>query len=164
MRSEAREAAYVEFVTARQAHLRRIAYAVCGDWTRADEILHDALTRLYVAWPRLQRDGSEEAYVRRRIMRTNADRGGPPAADPARPPLVEALLTLPAKQRKAVLLHDWLGLSVEETAEELGTSAAGVRAQCERGRAALLRTPSTPSTPSTPTAPIAPIAPAQEGR
>jgi DNA-directed RNA polymerase specialized sigma24 family protein len=157
MRSEAREAAYVEFVTARQAHLRRIAYAVCGDWTRADEILHDALTRLYVAWPRLQRDGSEEAYVRRRIMRANADRDGRPtvAPDPARPPLLEALLSLPAKQRKAVLLHEWLGLSVEETAEELGTSAAGVRAHCERGRAALVRAPS---------ASTAPTAPAREGR
>ena len=29
-----RDAAYVEFVAARQAQLRRIAYAVCGDWHR----------------------------------------------------------------------------------------------------------------------------------
>lgn len=32
MRSEGREQAYVEFVTARQTHLRRIAYSICGDW------------------------------------------------------------------------------------------------------------------------------------
>jgi DNA-directed RNA polymerase specialized sigma24 family protein len=156
MRSEAREAAYVEFVTARQAHLRRIAYALCGDWSQADGILHSALTRLYVAWPRLQRDGSEEAYVRRLIMRANVDRHGGPGGstrgpDADRSPLFEALLSLPAKQRKAVLLHEWLGLSVEAAAEELGRSAGSVRAHCERGRAALLGVPSDQRAPSAPT-------------
>jgi DNA-directed RNA polymerase specialized sigma24 family protein len=152
MRSEAREAAYVEFVTARQPHLRRIAYALCGDWSQADEILHQALTRLYVAWPRLQRDGSEEAYVRRLIMRTDVDRrGGPsPGPDPGRSALFEALLSLPVKQRKAVLLHEWLGLSVEAAAEELGTSAGSVRAHCERGLVALLGATSDRPAPSTP--------------
>ena len=139
MRSEAREAAYVEFVAARQTHLRRIAYALCGDWERADEILHQALTRLYVAWPRLQREGSEEAYVRRQIMRASTPGATTPVAGPEaeRTPLFEALQSLPVKQRKAVVLHHWLGLSVEEAAEDLGTSAGSVRAQLERAEAAL---------------------------
>jgi DNA-directed RNA polymerase specialized sigma24 family protein len=53
MRSEGREQAYVEFVTARQTHLRRIAYSICGDWHQADDLLQTALTKLYVAWPRV---------------------------------------------------------------------------------------------------------------
>jgi len=65
-----RDAAYTEFVRARQTHLRRIAYAVCGDWHRADDLLQIALVKLYVAWPRLHRDGREEAYVRTMIVRT----------------------------------------------------------------------------------------------
>ncbi len=40
---------YAEFVAARQIHLRRIAYAVCGDWDRAEDLLQTALTKLYVA-------------------------------------------------------------------------------------------------------------------
>lgn len=136
MRSEASEAAYAEFVTARQTHLRRIAYAVSGDWSQADEILQAALTRLYAAWPRLQREGTEDAFVRRFIVRANVD-GARTVADPDRSALFEALQGLPARQRKAVLLRHWLGLSVEETADDLGISAAGVRTHTARAEAVL---------------------------
>ena len=37
MRRDQREASYSEFVRARQTHLRRIAYAICGDWPQADD-------------------------------------------------------------------------------------------------------------------------------
>ena len=137
MRSEASEAAYVEYVTARQTHLRRIAYAVSGDWLRADEMLHAALTKLYVAWPRLERDGIEDAFVRRLLVRADAGGDGAEPRDAEWTPLFAALQSLPAKQRKVVLLRHWLGLSVEETAEDLGMSAAGVRSQTARAEAAL---------------------------
>jgi DNA-directed RNA polymerase specialized sigma24 family protein len=137
MRSEASEAAYVEFVTARQTHLRRIAYAVCGDWQRADEMLQAALTKLYVAWPRQQREGTEDVFVRRLLVRANVDERRSTPSEDGRSPLFAALQALPAKQRKAVLLQHWLGLSVEETAEDLGTTPASVRSQTERAEAAL---------------------------
>ena len=76
MRADARGQGYVEFVTARQTHLRRIAYAISGDWHQADDLLQTALTKLYVAWPRLERRGTEEAYVRRIIVRAS-DRRAP---------------------------------------------------------------------------------------
>lgn len=133
-RQATRESAYAEFVTARHAPLRRLAYAVSGDWGRAEEILQGALTQLYVAWPRLERDGTEEAFVRRRIVRAkvrpdaeSADVGGSP-----RDPLLEALLGLPPKQRKVVLLRDWVGLSDEEAADELGITVGSVRAHAAR--------------------------------
>ena len=56
-----RDAAYVEYVAVRQVQLRRIAYAVCGDWHRADDVLQTALTKLYLAWPRLREDTSPDA-------------------------------------------------------------------------------------------------------
>lgn len=148
MRVEAREAAYAEFVAARQTHLRRIAYAVCGDWQRADDLLHSALVRLYVAWPRVWRLGTEEAYVRRLIMRTHVDQGhGPgrrhevsdapsPVTD-GRTALFAALQSLPEAQRKAVVLRHWLGLSDEEAADDLGMSQGSVRSHAERGLASL---------------------------
>jgi hypothetical protein len=47
-----RDAAFIEFVLARQTHLRRIAYAICGDWHQPDDLLQTALVKLYAAWPR----------------------------------------------------------------------------------------------------------------
>ena len=89
-----RESAYVDFVTARRAHLRRIAYALCGDWHRADDLLQIALVKLYVAWPRVRRSGREDAYVRRILVRASIDesrrpwrRERPPR--PSRPPGAE---------------------------------------------------------------------------
>jgi RNA polymerase sigma-70 factor (sigma-E family) len=148
---ESREASYAAFVTARQTHLRRIAYAVCGDWHQADDLLQTALVKLYLAWPRLHRDGREEAYVRRIIVSTNIDehrrpwrreRPGLDGHDPAareglpveeRSAVFDALQALPTMQRKTVLLRHWLGLSVEETARELGISTGTVKSHTARG-------------------------------
>ena len=156
MKQSQRDAEFTEFVAARQVHLRRIAYAVCGDWSRADDLLQTALTKLYVAWPRLQRDGREEAYVRQIIVRADIDehrrpwRREEPGLDghdgPAREPLppedrnalFEALQNLPVMQRKTVVLRHWLGLSVEETAAELGVTTGTVKSTRSRGRATLL--------------------------
>ena len=93
MSRASRDDEFSAFVAARQTHLRRIAYAVCGDWHRADDLLQTALVKLYVAWPRLHRDGREEAYTRQIIVRANIDerrrpwrreRPGPRRARPGR--------------------------------------------------------------------------------
>ena len=129
-----REASYVEFVTGRRDHFRRIAYALCGDWHQADDLLQQALVKLYVAWPRVRRDGGEEAYLRRILVRANIDESRrpwrrehaaatlPDRAIPAaseleeRSELTAALQQLPPMQRKTVLLRHWLDLSVREAA------------------------------------------------
>jgi RNA polymerase sigma-70 factor (sigma-E family) len=149
-----REAAYTEFVLARQTHLRRIAYAVCGDWHRAEDILQTALVKAYVAWPRIE-PGREEAYVRQIIIRANIDehrrpwrreRPGLPRIDPPartelpleeRSALLDALRGLPVMQRKVVVLRHWLGLSVEETAAELGIATGTVKSHSSRALVAL---------------------------
>lgn len=156
MSRAARDASYVEFVTARQAHLRRIAYAVCGDWHEADDLLQTALTKLYLVWPRVRRTGSEEAYARRVIVRANIDAHRRRTARPERPgldgldraataglpsedrsALMDALQTLPGQQRKVVVLRHWLGLSVDETASELGISTGTVKSHSSRAMATL---------------------------
>ena len=150
-RAESRDAAFSEFVASRRTHLRRVAYAVCGDWHRADDLVQTALTKLYVAWPRVRREGNEEAYVRTIIVRANIDEhrrpwrrelsGLPERDEPAREPLppedrsalFEALQALPTMQRKVVVLRHWLGLSVEETARELAISTGTVKSHTSRG-------------------------------
>jgi RNA polymerase sigma-70 factor (sigma-E family) len=156
VRTADRDAEFSEFVHARRTHLRRIAYAVCGDWHRADDLVQTALVKLYVAWPRVRRDGREEAYVRTIIVRAIIDesrrpwrrerpvavsRVEPVAAEPLpveeRDALFDALQALPAMQRRTVLLRHWLGLSVSETATELGIAEGTVKSHTARGLTAL---------------------------
>lgn len=155
MRQAEREAAYVEFVTTRRPHLRRMAYVICGNWTQADDLLQQALVKLYVAWPRVHRDGREEAYLRRILLNANIDESRRPwrrerATDripehPAREPLpveersalIEALHRLPDIQRRCVLSRHWLGLSVAETASELRIPEGTVKSYTSRGLATL---------------------------
>ena len=149
------EASYVEFVTARRDHLRRTAFALCGDWHRADDLLQTALVKLYLAWPRVRRSGAEEVYVRTILVRASIDesrrpwrRERPsetvpdvPAAAPfpveERSALLDALHALPPQQRVAVVLRHWVGLSVAETAKEMRVSEGTVKSNTSRGLAAL---------------------------
>lgn len=146
-----RDEAFAAFVAARQTHLRRIAYTMCGDWDRAEDLLQTALVKLYVAWPRLRRDGSEEAYTRQIIVRASIDEhrrpwqrertidafpdGPAPTGTPfeERDELIDALQQLPEMQRKTVVLRHWLGLSVQDTATELRVSEGTVKSHTSRG-------------------------------
>jgi RNA polymerase sigma-70 factor (sigma-E family) len=144
-------------VTARQTHLRRVAYALCGDWHRAEDLLQTAFVKLYVAWPRLRDPAAAEAYARRILVRANVDesrrpwRRESPGLDghdraaplgPAyeeRSTLVDALQQLPAMQRKVVVLRHMLDLTVSQTADELGIGEGTVKSHSSRGLAALER-------------------------
>jgi RNA polymerase sigma-70 factor (sigma-E family) len=143
-------------VTARQTHLRRVAYALCGDWHRADDLLQTAFVKLYVAWPRLREAERAEAYTRRILVRANVDESRRPwrrersgleghddthvaagAGMEERSTLVVALQQLPPMQRKVVVLRHLLDLSVAETAAELGISDGTVKSHTSRGMESL---------------------------
>lgn len=159
----ARDEEFTAYVAARQAHLRRVAYAVVGDWHHAEDVLQTALSKLYVAWPRLHRDGREDAYVRQIIVRSHLDEvrrpwrrreatglegwdvaGRAPLPTEERSALFDALQALPPMQRRVVVLRHWLGLSVEETADDLRISTGTVKSSSHRAlhrlRAVLDRT------------------------
>lgn len=55
----------------------------------------------------------------------------------SRDELVTGLMALPPMQRQCVLLRHWLGLTVEETAAELGIAPGTVKAHTHRGLARL---------------------------
>jgi RNA polymerase sigma-70 factor (sigma-E family) len=151
------DSGYVEFVEARQATLRRIAYAVCRDDARAEDVLQEALVKLYLAWSRVQGTGREEAYARRIIVNADLDQRRRPwhrrrsavpvelldgpartgASTEDRMELLAGVRALPPMQRRTVVLRYWLGLSVEETAEELSISTGTVKSHASRGLAAL---------------------------
>ena len=153
-----RDAEYVEFVTAHQERLRRIAYAVCADDSRAEDVLQEALVKLYLSWSKVRTAGREEAYARRIIVNADLDdrrrpwrrrRVNLPVEQLARIPakerlgvaersdLLAAVRRLPAMQRRCVVLRYWLGLSIEETAAELRIREGTVKSHASRGLEAL---------------------------
>ena len=151
MRGSVRDAEFSEYVAGRRAQLRRTAYLLCGDSHRAEDLVQTTLMKVYVAWPRIRRDGSIEAYARRVMVNAHVDdtrrpwrreRVGvegldvearvPPSAED-RDLLMAALADLPPRQRATVVLRHYWGLSVEETATDLGVSTGTVKSNTARG-------------------------------
>jgi RNA polymerase sigma-70 factor (sigma-E family) len=154
VRRSQRDAEFEAYVAAARPRLRRLAYSLCGDWHAADDVVQTALAKLYVAWPRVSRASDQDAYVRRTVARTTIDESrrpwrrersgldghdGPDREVPVleRHELVAALQALPEMQRKTVVLRHWLGLSVAETAHDLGISEGTVKSHTSRALAAL---------------------------
>lgn len=152
-----RDSDFREYVAGRRPTLYRSAYLLCGDPHRAEDIVQDALMRLYVAWPRAVRANNVDAYARRIVLNSHYDQTrkpwrrekavaqGPERAAPVGFPAEDAqtiwaaLRRLPVGQRKVVLLRHIWGLSVEETAADLGISPGTVKSQTSDALAALRR-------------------------
>lgn len=140
-----------EYASARRSGLRRTAYLLCGDWYLADDLVQDALAKLFVRWRQIRAKGEVDAYVRRMLVngylathrrawrrevttselpdvvaRTESDDG-------TRDLLLRALAELKPSQRTIVVLRYWDDLSVEQTAVALGCSTGNVKSQAARG-------------------------------
>lgn len=146
---------YTSYVSGRLPWLRRVAYLLCQDWHRADDLVQTAITRLYVKWRQARAAGNLDAYVRTILVRVflAEQRGGwfsrvrPMAAPPDTAldggdrdlamDTRRALATVPPRQRATLVLRYYCDLSVEQTAHALGCSAGTVKSQTARGLAAL---------------------------
>jgi RNA polymerase sigma-70 factor (sigma-E family) len=153
-RDELRAGPFVEYVAARRGKLYRTAYLICGDAHRAEDLVQIALAKAYVAWPRLERAGDVDAYVRRILVNAHVDetrrgwrreRPGLPDVDvsttaptpEAHDDLWAALRALAPGQRRVVVLRHYWGLSVEETAADMGISTGTVKSQTSAALARL---------------------------
>jgi RNA polymerase sigma-70 factor (sigma-E family) len=153
-----RDAEFGEFLDSRAVVMRRTAYLLCGgDWHRAEDLVQTTLTKVYVAWPRLRRDGAVDAYSRKVMVRSAIDESrrafrrresvvealpevaGPPNGIDEAVDVRRALAQLPAGQRAVVVLRYWEDLSVTETAALLGKSEGTVKSQAAKGLATLRR-------------------------
>ncbi|GAA3824702.1 sigma factor-like helix-turn-helix DNA-binding protein [Nocardioides panacisoli] len=136
------DAEYVEFVAAVQDGLRRTAYLLTGDWGLAADATQEALIKLYVAWPRLERGVGLAAYTRRAVvtLTIGRQRRQPrPQVAPGKPTLTVALRTLPPQQRGCVVLRCFEELTVAETADALRCTEGQVTGRTARGIGALRR-------------------------
>jgi RNA polymerase sigma-70 factor (sigma-E family) len=163
-----RDEEFREFMRNRASLLHQSAYLLCGDWHLAHDLVQDTLVKAYKHWPRVRQADSPDAYVRRILMNEVRGRwrrreqampvprfpeGHEPIAPDAtdeiarRTGLLEALLTLPLRQRATVILRYLEGMSERETAAVLGCSEGTVKSQSARAlgtlRSFLDRTEST---------------------
>lgn len=154
-------AEFEDFVRARSAALLRTAYALVGDHGHAEDMLQTALLRTARRWA-VARD-APEAYARQVLLNLGRDRvrglrrrpsesalpegarrpgvvAGPAEEIGERETVVQALMRLPASQRRVVVLRFLEDLPVAETAQLLGISEGTVKSHTARALASLRTT------------------------
>ncbi len=113
---------FLAYAQARGRALRRTAYQLCGDWHAAEDLVQTALTKLYVAWPRVQprrgrvvrahgaaADVPGPARARRSssevVLAEVPETAAPEVPVEERLELMRALASLPVAQRAVLVLR-----------------------------------------------------------
>lgn len=138
--------------------LVRLAVLLVGDQGVAEEVVQDAFVAMHGRWHRLQDPDHALAYLRvsvvnrcRSVHRHRAvvqrHRPTPPPDDPGaeaaallnerRRAVLDALRTLPRRQREVLALRYYLDCSEREIAQALGISQGAVKSHASRGTSAL---------------------------
>ena len=151
----AEEREYTEYVTARLPALRRLAYVLSGDVHRADDLVQQTITTLFVRWPKIRTVAHLDRYVRSMLVNSFIDerrlawarvrlfREPPERAAPVdhgieeRSVLRSALAKVPRRQQAVLVLRFLYDLPVTEVAEMLGCSEGTVKSQTSHGLNAL---------------------------
>jgi RNA polymerase sigma-70 factor (sigma-E family) len=144
-----RDRAFTEWAQRTAAQLRGTAYLLCGDWHTADDLVQDALVRVYERWHRIRPEAAT-SYARRVVATSAVDRSRRPwrrevpsevlPDRPSRPHdeapdhgVVDALAELPPRQRAVLVLRFFDDLSVDDTARVLGVTPGTVKSATSRG-------------------------------
>ncbi len=144
-------------MAARSGSLHRAAYLMVGDVGLAQDLVQEALTKTYVAWPRLRDPHNAEAYTRKAITTTaiswfrrkgwNNERaterlpegstGDHAARVDQQQVLWTALQELPVRQRTAIVLRYYEDLTEAQTAAAMDCAVGTVKSQVSAGIAKL---------------------------
>jgi RNA polymerase sigma-70 factor (ECF subfamily) len=147
---------FESFYLANRVRLFRALVVVTRDVHAAEEATQDAFVRVWERWDRVRHMEDPTGYlfrtalngwfqVHRRAVRAARRVVGPGrVADPLeiiedRDVLARRLLELPARQRAALVLTDYLGNDSAEAGRALGIRPGTVRRLASQGRAALRR-------------------------
>ncbi len=153
---------FVAYVGGRLPVLRRVAAQLAGDAHRGDDLVQQAVTRLYTRWRRVAETENLDAYVYKILLRVFLDEQrlrwatvrlgsgpsdldhlvGPPQPTSAiedRMLLRDALALLPPKQRAVLVLRFLADRSVDDVAEILNVSSGTVKSQTHDGLSTLRR-------------------------
>lgn len=149
------EREYVDYVRNSMTWLRQAAYRLCGDPHRGDDLVQQAITKLYVNWRKVRAADNTDAYTQRILVRVFLDErrlrwsgvslfAAPPeaAVEPDgraddRATLRAALKQLPRRLSEVLVLRFLFDMSVDDVATVLGCSPGTVKSQTSRGIAAM---------------------------
>ena len=140
------------------AGLVRLASLLVGDARTAEEIVQDSFVALHASWRRPRDRDWALSCLRQSVLhrsrsagrrRTTAEPKAPGRATagpagprptspgPGRPAVISALRELPARQREAVVMRYYAGLSEARVAEAMAITRRAAREHTERGMVAL---------------------------
>jgi RNA polymerase sigma-70 factor (sigma-E family) len=148
MRATTRGAEFTAFVeTNRPALVRLGRLLTAGDQARGEDLVQIALTKLYLAWPKVAAANDQLRYAERVVVNTFIDDGrrgyrrehptedrldstvsGQPDHE-LRAVVLAALAELPPRQRAVIVLRHWLDQDVKTTAAMLSCSTGTVKSQ-----------------------------------
>lgn len=146
-----------EFVSSHLSRLTRFAAVLTADRALAEDVLQSVLVKACAQWERVGAADSPHAYVRRMVVNehlswhrrrnrlvlvADLDDLMPTSPDHAsehaqRLDLLARVQKLPARQRAAIVLRYYEGLTDDEVAEALGCGPSTVRSNIARALATL---------------------------
>ncbi|WP_436536290.1 sigma-70 family RNA polymerase sigma factor [Actinoplanes sp. HUAS TT8] len=145
---------FEDFYAASSARVLGQLFVMTGNRAEAEDAVAEAFARAWQRWPTVSAADSPEAWVRRVASRI-AISGWRKAITRIRAHhryavdekidglsldhvvLMQALRNLPAAQRRDIVLHHLVGLSVQDIAAETNSPTGTVKARLARGRRAL---------------------------
>jgi RNA polymerase sigma-70 factor (sigma-E family) len=147
-----------QYVLGRQRSLLRTAWLLTGDRASAEDLVQTALIRAWPHWSRIAQGDGPDAYVRRVMVNKSIDwrrrrwQGEVPTEQLPEPEvsrtdreleqvLVDAVRSLPPRQRAVIALRYLDDLSEIETAAVLGCAVGTVKSQTSKALATLRRHP-----------------------
>lgn len=140
------------------ADMVRFAAFLTGRVDAAEDVAQEAFIRVFAAWDRIDDPGRAEAYLKTTVVNLvrgdhrreqTAERNNEPhlvivssAEDDAideltRQRVLDAVATLPLRQRACVVMRHWMRMTESEIAETLELSVGSVRTHAKRGTKAL---------------------------
>jgi len=152
---------FEEFVRSESRVLLRTAWLLCGNWATAEDLVQTTLAATWPRWTSLRRKDAPEVYVRKVMLTTflrwnrrrwtgelstgtmpqRADLSDAYAGSDLRNSLVDALQSLPARQRAVITMRYFADLTERETAAALGCSVGAVKSHSSRALISLRRAP-----------------------
>jgi RNA polymerase sigma-70 factor (sigma-E family) len=147
---------FADYMAARLPALRRLAFLLCQDWHRADDLAQAAAIKAYTHWARAARAGNTDAYVnailvreflheRRSAWARRVSLTEPPETSARQTDhdssldLQSAVVALPPRQRAVLVLRFYCDLNTFQTAEALGCTPGTVKSQTAKALDSLRR-------------------------
>jgi RNA polymerase sigma factor (sigma-70 family) len=147
---------FESFFRSEYHRLVRALVLVAGSQPEAEELAQESMARVCERWERISHMASPTGYVyrvafnlhRRRLTRASRERTAAPAeggsVDPiatrvTRVDVLRAVRSLPVRQREALVLVEWLGMTSSEAASVMGSKPGTIRSLLHDARRSVAR-------------------------